>query len=354
MSAAQEIGAPVKAPRRRKAIAILPEVAIGPLPSAATNDGIVGHRPAARKGHSSPAHESDVQLERAAVARLLASIDAQQKIRTFCIKSQSRCDRSMEALIASSLGYVNALSEKERKELFRRAAAIREAVEKGGDVHSIIARDGQFPCDISALYPLILANAAARKLFDDRRDAAEKAMRQMARQLPVWSAWAKDVRGFGELGLALIVAEAGKTHDLGAFSSKEKLWLMLGLAVFNGERQQRKTSKSEAELHRFSPRRRAEIWVIGDVLLRQQWAGDKTEKGGEPAHPTGPYGEVYARRRAHTEPRVAATADLPYSDRNKWTPMRCKNDAVRIMTKRLVRDLWREWRKVTPRTVETE
>ena len=66
-----------------------------------------------------------------------------------------------------------------------------------------------------------------------------------------------------------------------------------------------------------------------------------------PAHSAGPYGEVYGARKAHTLPRVAATADLDDKDDNKWTPARCENDARRVMSKALLRDLWVEWRRAT-------
>jgi hypothetical protein len=102
--------------------------------------------------------------------------------------------------------------------------------------------------------------------------------------------------------------------------------------------------------------------------VSRQWAGEKTldadgkdpEKTGKPvattvpAHALGTYGEIYARRRAQTAIRVEATADLPATigerfNPEKWTKSRCHNDARRVMSKALLRDLWRVWRGLPPR-----
>jgi hypothetical protein len=123
--------------------------------------------------------------------------------------------------------------------------------------------------------------------------------------------------------------------------------------------QQRCTDKIEASIHGYVPKRRAEVWSFADPLFRGQWHGWPDEDGNSPKAsgkpevippgPLGPYDEVYAKRRAHTEPRIAETEHLPYSDKRKWTPARCKNDAVRVMSKALLRDLWRVWNGMATR-----
>lgn len=167
--------------------------------------------------------------------------------------------------------------------------------------------------------------------------------------------WQKVVAGFGELGLAIIVGETGtkiKLEDgtveikgLDTFATKERVWKRLGLAVIDGERQQKRTNVEEAEAHGYNPRRRAEIWAIADSMFKHQRAGDKDEDGNDPtksgkpmvvpAHATGPYGEVYGRRKAHTETRG-------------WTDKHRDHDARRIMMKALVEDLWRVSRGLSP------
>lgn len=247
-----------------------------------------------------------------------------QTQRAFCIKSQSRCDRSTEALIARFIGYSNTLDAKERVALFKKASTARKAVEKGGEVPRM--SDSQTTSDLSALTPIILLSAQSREGWDKHRAQVEKRMRKLARSLPVWP-WVEQIKGFGDLGLAIIVGEAG---DLSNYATKERLWKRLGLAVIEGERQQRKSGAEAAAAHGYNPHRRAEVWtLLSDSMFRHQWRGEKDD---QPAGPSGPYGEVYAARKAHTETR-------------EWTLGHRHNDARRVMSKALIADLWREWRR---------
>lgn len=270
---------------------------------------------------------------------ILALVELQKK-RVFCIKSQSRCDRSVEAFIARYLGYQNELDAADRVALFKRAAAIRRSVEKGGhekdntqmtvaprasgDSH--LVDDNHNSRAIFACTPIILTSAMSRSSWDNLRDQAEKEMRKLAATLPVYL-WVKAIKGFGDLGLAIIVGEAG---DIGNYATKERLWKRLGLAVIEGERQQRRSDKEQAAAHGYNPRRRAEIWTLGDSLFRHQWRGAKDD---QPAGPSGPYGVIYQTRKDYT------------ANREGWTLGHRENDARRIMMKRLLEDLHREWHK---------
>lgn len=278
-----------------------------------------------------------------------------QRKRQFCIVQQSRADRSIESLIASAIGFRLDATEKDRKAAFAKAKAYRLAIEKGGEGH--LDGDTQAGVALSAIKPLILASAAGRKTWDDLKSAAVKDMERLTKSLPVYG-FAKSVRGFGSLGLACIVAEAG--IPIGEYRTVSGLWKRMGLAVFDGKRQQRCRDKDEAARHGYSPKRRSEVWAFGsDSMFRQQWNADRDEDGNKPdesgkpvavpAHPSGPYGEVYARRRATTDLRIEATAELPASSPDKWTKARCHNDARRVMTKALLRDLWRVWNGMPPR-----
>jgi hypothetical protein len=254
------------------------------------------------------------------VVSALAELQTQ---RVFCIKSQSRCDRSTEALIARFLGFRTDLEPKQRLDLFKRAAALRKAVEKGGEGH--FHREDHPTRDLSALTPIILLSAQSREAWDKHRAQVERQMRKLARSLPVWS-WVEPIKGFGDLGLAIIIGETG---DLSNYATKERVWKRLGVAVIEGERQQRKAGAEAAAAHGYSPHRRAEVWtLLSDSMFRHQWRG---EKDGVPAGPAGPYGEVYARRKAHTETR-------------EWTLGHRHNDARRVMSKAVIEDLWKAWR----------
>jgi hypothetical protein len=345
----------------------------------------------------SPTMQADDDSEdslRAVVAELVEL----QRIRKFAIKGQQWCNRRSEALIASHLGYdPSAGDEQSRAALFKRAAAIRVAIERTKAAPVNVGLDSSF---YSAGYAdMILASARSRLTWDEVRAKNEGALERSAKGLPVYP-WARTVRGFGERGLAIITAEAAgydevppgsgrlRRRMIGEYRRLRNLYKRMGLGVIDGQRQRKMKSKEDADRHRYKPGRRAECWTLAESLLRAQLCSElracKEAIAASPAaalacsergidfkkvksvdalrpiveefglsaekHATGPYGEVYLRRRAETLPRVAATADLPnrigdQTNPLKWTPGRCHNDAVRIMFKALLKDLRSEWRR---------
>lgn len=274
----------------------------------------------------------------------IAALVELQKQRVFCIKSQSRCDRSCEAFIARYLGYKAEQPEGERAVAWKLAAKIRKDIEKGGQTvvdpqptNATEAGDNgrepdasQLAVAIVACAPIVLNSAASRVAWDNHRAQVEKQMRKLAQSLPVYS-WATKIKGFGDLGVAIIVGEAG---DLSLYATKERVWKRLGLAVIDGERQQRKAGAEAALAHGYNPRRRAEIWTLADSLFRHQWHGAKENIE---AGPSGPYGVIYATRKAAT------------GTREGWSPKHRDNDARRVMTKALIEDFWKAWRLAPPR-----
>lgn len=309
--------------------------------------------PKATKVRRKGANMSAKPTRAAPPSATITQIASLQKIRKFCIKSQSRANRSMESLIASTIGFRLDGDEADIKAIFKQAKRIREAVEKG-DADKIRVEYSGNPILLSFL-PLILPNAQSRVIWDDERKRAERQMEVLVKSLPIWS-WAVGVRGLGLVSLGVIIGEAG--IPIGEYRTISGLWKRMGLAVINGQRQ-RKVSGAGALEQGYSPTRRAEIWAMcSDTMFRAQWRGDRDENGGDPkksglpvataAHPIGPYGEVYAKRRLQTAARMEATADLPLTDPEKWSGGRCRNDARRIMTKALLADLWIEWRRLSP------
>jgi hypothetical protein len=257
------------------------------------------------------------------LAATIAELRELQVQRRFCIASQSRCDRSIESLLARALGFDPAAEEKTRKAVFAKASTFRKDVEKGGEGHAVCVSQAEDA--LAAYVPLVLRSAQSRESWDGYRAQVEKRMAALAKTLPAWP-FVEGVRGFGALGLAIVIGETG---DLCNYATKERVWKRLGLAVIAGERQQRRVSPELAALHGYSPRRRSEMWsLFSDSMFRAQWRGARDDA---PAHPIGPYGEAYARRKAHTEGR-------------EWTPAHRHNDALRIMTKALIEDLWKAWR----------
>lgn len=285
-----------------------------------------------------------------ALAEIIKLLTGCQKRRVFAITQKSRSDRAIESLIAGVIGFRVDADAKARKEVFAQAKAFRLAVEKS-DEKALLNNS------LITYIPTILTSSDTRKNWDELQDKAEKDMAELAKLLPVYE-FVKSVKGFGLVGLAAICAEAG--IPIGEYRTVSGLWKRMGLAVIGGERQQRKRGKEDAEAHGYSPKRRSQVWqFFSDSMFRHQWVADKDEDGKDPkksgkdvavpAHPGGPYGEVYGRRMQHTLVRVEATEDLEFGDPNKWTFGRRHNDARRIMSKAVLRDLWRVWNGLPPR-----
>lgn len=235
------------------------------------------------------------------------------RVDQFCIKQQSRLDRSLESLIAvREFGFVPAKGQKITKEglkAFEQAKArIAAALEAGPSDH---------------LFPLASATQRAREPFDVERVATEKSMKYDAKMLPVWNAWCKSVTGLGELSLARIVGETG---DLSNYATPSRVWKRMGLAVLDGNRQGNPGPKASAEQwirHGYNPQRRSIMFVIAETLLRSQSVA--AAKGAE-----APYRKLY------DDAKAKALA-------KEWNKMRAHRHGQRLVAKKLLLDLWCEW-----------
>lgn len=195
------------------------------------------------------------------------------------------------------------------------------------------------------------ANAASRAVITwheqevarakEQRLGPETAMRDLARQFPVFESFVKPTCGFGEIGLAMIVGEAG---DLANYANPDKLKRRMGLAPFNGRAGSTWArcgglKKSEWTVFGYSRRRRSVMFVIVDSLLKHK-AKNR-------------YGELYRAWAAH-ELAKAKTAGLKVRAGKKGDP----NDDIahgfitkkhiqrrveRRIAQQLLIDLWRAW-----------
>ena len=278
-----------------------------------------------------------------------ASLVFLHRRRRFVLKQQMRIDRACEAFLAQMAGYTPDMPEKQRTALWKQVSAVRKAVERGSG-HIFGAEkaiqlppsprkpsrkgsgEGHLSCaeKVVAWAPsppswanpaIILASAQSRAVWDEMRKDCEKQICAIVRKLPVWSAFAVNVRGLGELGVGLIIGEAG---GLESYPSKGHLWKRMGLAVIDGERQQKKSGAEMAALHGYNPSRRSTMFVLADSLFRAQW---RKQEGAETGSPAGPYGEAYAHRRACTAAREG------------WSAAHQHADALRYMSKKLLAHL---------------
>lgn len=190
----------------------------------------------------------------------------------------------------------------------KEADKLYSAIEKGADHPA--AMSASMAC--AALF-------MARQPLEEARKGYEKHLTKLGKQLPI-AHMADQINGIGHLALAKIVGECG---DLSAYKSVAAVWKRAGLAVINGERQRRKSDAELALLHGYSPERRSTFWNIADALLKAQGKDENA----------GPYRQYYDAEKAR-------------QSENGCTKAQAHNRAMRHMTKKLIKDLVIEWRRI--------
>ena len=323
-------------------------------------------------GMSPSAHEQKTILE----------LVSKFRYRQYYIKSANGVLSQSTHLMARDVGHIvrtpfetDTQAQRTKKEAFAVVDQFRKLIDTEADLTAFLTKYPTLAFHVDEMRNVIRRHAE----YEARRSAIEAEMTDLAKQLPI-APFIQDVRGFSFLGLAVIQACAGTSFL--DYKSPAALWKRMGVAVIGDVRQQRRAGKRETveerALYAYSPSRRAELYTfISDTMFRAQWRGERLNcskcekptkierKGGTvscgecktvhaesaiiAAHAIGFYGEVYAQRKRHTLPRIAETAELSQSE--KWTPARCENDARRIMSKALLRDIWRVSRGMPPRTL---
>lgn len=238
--------------------------------------------------------------------------------RKFYIGLMNKQTNAAGALVRRALGWVSTEEEASRTAINARAARIVDASLSGKPQK---AEDEEVAHALAAdLGVVCLALAPLEKA----RHEIELGIARTARRLPVFE-WVHGVRGFGEKTLGVLIGETG---NLTNYPKPDKLWKRLGLAPHDGKaystwRREGGLTAEDWIAARYAPRRRAEVYsCLSEPLFRSQ------------TPVMGPYRLVYDARRA----RTAET----HPD---WTKAHSHADALRIMTKRAVSDLWSEWRR---------
>ena len=178
------------------------------------------------------------------------------------------------------------------------------------------AKEGHYPALSIVFSPMFQAFDLLRKV----EEGHAKDLAKLARELPI-APWVDSICGLGDVSVARIVAELG---DPGNYSNPAKCWKRLGLAVMNGHRQGHVpndgtlTADERSAVyvtHGYSPKRRSIVYVAVESLLRRQNV----------------YKECYDARKLIEAPRAER-------------PMIAHRRAQRYASKRLIKDLWRQWR----------
>lgn len=284
--------------------------------------------------------------------------------RCFFMEQRKRGHLALASFLRSALGWSPALPDKERSAIRRQALDLV----KTGRKHAKALKAGkEFDCDepdYQRFQDFILAALAGDEHAEKNERIAEKYLIRLAETLPVWDAWAKAVHGFGPLGLAVIVGEAG---DLSAYRKKGHLWKRMGVAVIGagiGVADVRQgnpgphATKDAWIAHGYSPVRRSRLFTVGEALIKASG---------------GPYRAIYIARLRYEHARAIHECLIPASSSaqtveswaarglpklekvTKIDPEKHRsaghmaNRAQRYMEKRLLKDLWQAWRRADER-----
>lgn len=247
----------------------------------------------------------------------IAAICAEHRKRCYAMETRKRADLALGAALRGWLGWSRNCDKAEAEAIKTLAAELivcGETLAKGKP-HKLSASVGW------TTYGVIIAMAiASRAPSDAVEKQATREMERLAKTLPVWAEFARDVRGFGALQLAVIVGEAG---NLSNYATVARLWKRMGVAVIGGARQGAPGKGATAAdwiVHGYNKRRRSRLFVLGDVLIK--------------VNRDGAYRSLYLARKAFELSRAP-----------EMTPMHAHRRAQRYMEKRLLRDLWRAWRR---------
>lgn len=273
------------------------------------------------------------------VGETIDVIRAWHRRRVFAMEQRKRTNLALAAFLRMALGWSRALPEAERKAINDRALGL---IKLGEREVKVVRKGAEPPFFSDSTYyewrDVILAAVESRAPFDKIERAAEKEMARLAVTLPVWDAFAKDIRGFGAVSLAVIVAEAG---DLNNYETKSKLWKRMGLALVDGVRQgglSKSAAKEDWIAHGYNRQRRSRLWNIGDSLIKGN--GDGVYRSCYLAR------KAYERERAEAAGlRVVPSAKIPKGGADGHiSDGHIHRRAQRYMEKRLLRDLWQAWR----------
>lgn len=178
--------------------------------------------------------------------------------------------------------------------------------------------------------------------LEEERAKSEKELTDLAKKLPAYP-WVESVEGFGALSFAQIIGESG---DLCRYSTPAKLWTRMcvgrkpnpdgswsnqGFIKDGAPRIKGKSNRASGKLithwlddndrpyHWYNAERRSLVYLVSENLMKLNHDG---------------YRELYETKKAHYE--------------EVWgkPQMRCHLGALRVVGKRLLRDLWVVWRNL--------
>ena len=361
---------PSKSGKRGKAIPRSPAKANCLAPSSASPDpkaGGGGHDGDARKGHgqyaslSAPVNGKDGHNIVASNGHLVRAVLPAPHSRT---RGQPRVAREghapaaprpasdLTADLTANLSRVFLLYE-QRRDLLATASGMTNRlkaltkIRRGLPVSAKVSEAMIQETDYPPIDTLLLARGVLR----DHLSKIETQLEKLAEELPAYASFWKPTRGLSGLGLALIVGEAG---NLAEYDTHSQLWRRFGLHVGGGQAYYTKRSGMSPEAWSkagYCPRRRSLVYQLTDSLLKGQIRKDEHDPDKRIA--LGDYGALYLREKERQREKakaegltVCAAAKIPAKDAHKYrSDGHIHNRAARYVGKKLLRDLWKAWRR---------
>lgn len=163
-------------------------------------------------------------------------------------------------------------------------------------------------------------------LVEAMKQLEDEAAAVLAKNLeahPLWP-WIKSQKGVGAKQGARLLAAIG---DPSARRSPGQLWAYCGFHVVDGERPRR----ARGQRSNWNGEAKKRAWLIASKCVEFDGRPDKNGR----ARARSPYRDVYDGRRARTA-----------STHPEWSDGHAHNDALSFVAKRILRDLWREARRV--------
>ncbi|MGO4984474.1 hypothetical protein [Collinsella sp. Sow4_E3] len=166
-------------------------------------------------------------------------------------------------------------------------------------------------------HPVVAVVTAQLEQLAGLEHAAILELQRVMRRHPL-NAWRKTAKGVGEKQLARLLAAVGDPYlraDTGQPRTVSQLWAYCGLHTLPGDGGNEAARRRKGQQANWSTDAKTRAYLIAMSCVKQT--------GSE-------YRAVYDARRAHTA-----------TTRPDWTPGHSHNDALRIVSKRVLRDLWR-------------
>lgn len=177
-------------------------------------------------------------------------------------------------------------------------------------------------------------------LIDPLKDLEHRTVLSLQKRMrvnPIWP-YFKDVKGVGEKTLARLMACIGDPYlrplDDGSYEPRtvSQLWAYCGMHTMpNKDGEIIAAKRMKGVQANWNTEAKTRLFLLPQGLLRQ---GIRKDKDGNQFAVT-EYGQLYLDRRAHT----AVTHP-------EWNPGHGLNDALRIMGKELLKQLWRAAREI--------